>query len=101
MKASENAILETFQNPSLTRRSLSYEKDAITTAKGELLRARRKTRYELRKISDGLDMEQRKSNGEIDFPSEFMNLCLFMISLLQVGHFWMHTASADHSSDGP
>jgi hypothetical protein len=101
MKASENIILETFQNPSMTRRSLSNEKDAVTAAKGELLRARRKTRNELRKISDGLDMEQRKSNGEVDFPSEFMNLCLFMISLLQVGHFWMYAASADHSPDGP
>lgn len=84
MKAAEKVILETFQNTSLTRRSLLAEKTAVIAAKELLLRAREKARNELRKISDGLDMEQRTSNGDVGFPPEFFNLCLFMISLLQV-----------------
>jgi hypothetical protein len=83
MKASEKVILETFQNTSLTQRSLQAEKTEVTAAKELLLRAREKAQNELRKISDGLDMEQRTSNGDVGFPPEFFNLCLFMISLLQ------------------
>lgn len=85
MEATEKVILETFRNPSLTRRSLRNEKDAVADAKERLLDARRTARNELRKMSD-INIKQRKSNGEVGFPSEFMNLCLFMISLLQVGH---------------
>ena len=86
MKVAEKVILETFQNPSLTHRSLLNEKDAVTNAKEQLLRARQTARDELQKISDCLDMDQRKSNGEVGFSPDFLNLCLFMISLLQVGH---------------
>jgi hypothetical protein len=86
MEAAQKVLLETFQNPSLTRRSLLNEKNAVTASKEQLLSARRTARNELGKMSDGLDMEQRKSNGDVGFPPEFMNLCLFMISLLQVRH---------------
>lgn len=84
MKTVEGVILETFQNTSLIWRSLQTERTAVTAAREQLLHAREKARNELRKISDGLDMEQRTSNGEVKFPPEFFNLCLFMISLLQV-----------------
>jgi hypothetical protein len=85
MEATEKVILETFRNPSLTRRSLRNEKDAVADAKERLLEAQRTARNELRKMSDS-NIEQRKSNGKVGFPPEFMSLCLFMISLLQVGH---------------
>lgn len=85
MKVVEKVILETFHNTSMTQRSLQAEKAAVTAAKEQLLRVRERARSELRKISDGLDMEQRMSNGDVGFPPEFFNLCLFMISLLQVG----------------
>lgn len=83
MKAVERVIGATFDD-TRTRRSLREEKDAVVDAQEQLLCARQTARKELREISNGLDMEQRTSDGEVRFPPEFFNLCLFMISLLQV-----------------
>lgn len=90
MTAAREVIIETYQNPTLTRRSLRSEKESVSNAIKELLNARAMARIELRKISDGLDMEQRTSDGHVGFPPEFFNLCLFMISLLQVIDITFH-----------
>jgi len=63
MEAAEKVISETLQSPNPTRRSFVNEKDAITDAKVRLLGARQTARHELRKISDNLDLEQRKFYG--------------------------------------
>lgn len=84
MEVTQQVLIEVFQRTTWARRSFCPEKDAVNAAQEQLLRARKIARTELRKIADS-HMEQRTSTGEVQFPPEFFNFCLFMISLMQVG----------------
>lgn len=64
--------------------SLESEKVAVFTAQTRLTISSECTRNELSKFCDELDIQQRTSNGNIRFPQDTFDVCLFMISLLQV-----------------
>lgn len=83
MKVVETVVLEIFQHSAIQRPAFHSEKEAISSAKMQLLRTEYTARDDLRKICDELDMKQRTSNGEIRFPPKIFDFCLFMISLLQ------------------
>lgn len=84
ISATQQVVTETFKRTSSARISLAPEKYAVSTAQELLLSAQRAAREQLRKSSDSLDLDQRSSEGRCGFPPEFFNLCLFIVSLLQV-----------------
>lgn len=82
LKAIEDIILVCYKRTAIP--SLQSNKQALATAKVRLSTNLTTSRDELRRICDDLDMQQRVFDGQIGFPQKISDLCLFMISLLQV-----------------
>lgn len=74
----------------------------INRAKDQLTESVQRARAALEKFCDDLDKERRISSDESsDLPPRAFNLCLFMISLLQVDMiFFDATLSSECLSDG-
>jgi hypothetical protein len=87
MIAVEKVVLACFQHMS-SPRPLQCEKDALATARLRLMDALVTARDGLRNICDAIDMQQRASDGEIGFPQQVFDFCLFTISLSQVSCPW-------------
>lgn len=82
MRAVEKAILGCFVHE-IFPRPLHSEKAALLAAKVRLATALAAVRIELKKVCSEMDLSS--PDGLIEFPRNIFDLCLFMISLLQVG----------------
>lgn len=94
MEATRKVILEVYHHTKWSKSSLLAEKDAVHIAKEKLLSARNKARSDLRQISNDYMHYRAPSNAAESSPA-FLNMCLFIISLLQVrackiSHFIIH-----------
>jgi predicted nucleic-acid-binding protein len=90
MSAVENIIFLAFQK-SATRQDLTSDLLTLVKANDRLVEARDAAREALQRFSDESDMEQRQAIDQRDldsalFSPETFDLCLFIISLIQVCH---------------
>lgn len=63
---------------------LQAEKAALLSAQNRLEDTLEKTRNELMNFCDELDRQHRTLGGDSAFPQKIFDLCLFVISLVQV-----------------
>lgn len=85
MKATENVVRKSFGNSSLRHRiCLQHEQEAILDARKILMETTKVAQATLQTITNDVDLEQRTSGGEVGFPPHMFDMCLFMITLLQV-----------------
>ncbi|KII88794.1 hypothetical protein PLICRDRAFT_42030 [Plicaturopsis crispa FD-325 SS-3] len=96
LKAVERIVDACFQK-AVIRRSIQVERQDMEAAKDQLVRAGNDAREALRRISDDLDLQQRAIDGEVAFPPEIFDLCLFMVSLLQMAHEVRHALHVAHA----
>lgn len=96
MEFIEKVILMTFRDRKVTKYALQAEKDAVTQIKIRLLETMDAARDELRQVCDELDAEQRAFTGKFVLPPKIFDLCLFMISLLQVSRPYCPVYSVTH-----
>ncbi|KAJ8515521.1 hypothetical protein ONZ45_g7066 [Pleurotus djamor] len=91
IKACEHSVSACFESTRFTSsRSLVNEKSQLQEASNRLQKAILTARGELKDFTDDLDLQQRSSDGELGFTQKTFNLCLFMISLLQMAHEMRH-----------
>lgn len=82
MKATQKIIAEVYHRTKWTKSSLLAEKDAVRVAQDHLISASQKARSDLRQIADDYMQHRAPSNTDESSPA-FLNMCLFIISLLQ------------------
>ncbi|KDQ59407.1 hypothetical protein JAAARDRAFT_32964 [Jaapia argillacea MUCL 33604] len=91
MNAVERVVLIAFDGPGTHKSSIGAEAKGLQIAGQELLIACNSARLQLQKISDEFDIEQRTSSDADHTPQgEFFDLCLFMISMIQMAHDTRH-----------
>lgn len=95
ISATQQVIMETFKRTSSARLSLAPEKYAVSIAQERLVSAQRAAREQLRKGSDSLNLDRRRSEGGPAFPPAFFNLCLFTVSLLQASAVIIQVSGLD------
>lgn len=85
MDVVEQSVLLAYQHSSLIKPVQVYEKSAIEVARRDLNHAQDTMRKRLRAITDDIDVQQRMScESEVALTRELFDLCLLMVSLLQV-----------------
>ncbi|KAL0947218.1 hypothetical protein HGRIS_013335 [Hohenbuehelia grisea] len=97
MKAVEAVVSRSFDH-SLVSRPLDAERAALEDCIARLHKASVAAREELRSFCDDLDMRQRAADGAVGFPQEVFEICLFMISLLQMAHEMRHALHVSQST---
>ncbi|KAG5221512.1 Class myosin [Salix suchowensis] len=83
MRVVERTVLTCYEL-NIMPRQRDEAKGNLDEALNSLYKAAVVARDVLKSFTDGLDMQQRAEDGAIGFPQKSFDLCLFMISLLQV-----------------
>ncbi|TFK55317.1 hypothetical protein OE88DRAFT_1780799 [Heliocybe sulcata] len=86
MKAVEHLILLGFGHPETADPSGLLQHMSVAAAAQQLLEKRDALRNQLQAISDEVDLEQRTAEHRTPLSRDFFDLCLFVISLLQMAH---------------
>jgi hypothetical protein len=85
MKTVEDAVLAGYQNSSLIRPATAYEASRVESVGHDLEKAQQALQHQLAIISDRIDLDQRMvEHSPVDLSRELFDMCLFMVSLLQV-----------------
>ncbi|KAF9489836.1 hypothetical protein BDN71DRAFT_1455486 [Pleurotus eryngii] len=89
MRVVERTVLTCYEL-NIMPRQRDEAKGNLDEALNSLYKAAVVARDVLKSFTDGLDMQQRAEDGAIGFPQKSFDLCLFMISLLQMAHEMKH-----------
>lgn len=84
----QEAVLTGYEHSSLIRRRTAPAIQSVEAAQQRLHEARRSVKERLRVTADAIDLHQRAAEGDgLELSKDLFDVCLFMVSLLQVSVF--------------